>query len=197
MRKIRFKCFFQEWCSVQSVCLFMVAIFIISLLIKKFELSSVELAVWVQAVGAITSIWAAWWIASQQGERAKIERRRGDLAKCAAVLGLLEHVVRVVKHESSDDPKSISCSELRGSLEKTLSMLDGVDILSLPDQVVVRAVLSVRHAIEMFDLKVKGYQEYSNSTLYRMHYQSGFCVSCLKVVTQQIELCREVVESLS
>lgn len=197
MWKVKLKFFFQAWCSVQSVFLFLSVVFIIVLIVKKTELSSVELAVWVQAIGAIISIWAAWWIANQQGKRDQIERRRGDIAKCAAVLGLLEHVVRVVKFESSDDSKYINCHELRNCLEKTLAMLDNVDILSLPDQVAVRAVLSVRHAIEMFDLKIKDYQAFSNGRLNRIHYDFGFSRSCLEVLVRQIELCGELVRPSS
>lgn len=197
MQRVSFKSFFQAWCSVQSICLFLCIVYLIALAIRLFQLNSGDVASWVQAIGAIVSIWAAWWIASQQSTRAEIERRRGDLGKCAATLGLLEHVLRVVQHKPRQNQGTISGREVRSALQKALSMLDRVDVLTLPDPVIVRAVLEVRHAVEMLDLKINNYLDPGKDVLLVVQYNIGLSYECVAVVKEQMRLCKEVVASFS
>ena len=197
MQRVTFKSFFQAWCSAQSVCLFLFVTYFVALAVRSFQLNSGDIASWVQAIGAIISIWAAWWIASQQSKRAEIERRRGDLAKCAAILGLLEHILRVVKHKPLENQGTLSRREVRNALQKALSTLDQVDVLVLPDPVVVRAVLEVRHAVEMLDLKLHNSLGPSRDVLTVIQYDFGLSSKCVEVVKQQIDLCKAAVSMFS
>ena len=64
------KSLFKPLCSVQNVVLALSVIFILSLL----NLSSSELAGWVQAIGSIVAIWGAFQISNRQVERQELER---------------------------------------------------------------------------------------------------------------------------
>ncbi|MEC4167317.1 hypothetical protein VSQ82_08675 [Pseudomonas sp. MS-1(2024)] len=192
MNKNVFKYFFQEWCSVQSVCLFLCFIYLVALMVRVFELDSGDVASWVQALGAIISIWAAWWIARQQSKRTAAENKGKDLAKCFAIIGLLEHVLRIVRHEPRKNKATISGAEVRSGFGKALSMLDRVDVLMLPDIVLVRAVFEVRHEVELLDLKVKNYLSPGADVIMCFNYERGISVECIAVLKKQIILCEEI-----
>lgn len=196
MKKNVFRSFFQAWCSAQSVLLFLFIVYLVVLAVRSFDLGGGEMASWVQAFGAIISIWAAWWIASQQSKRSEAERRRGDIAKCTVILSLLEYVLRVVKHEIPEYQSARSGRDVRESLAKTLLMLDRIDMLSLPDPIVVSAVFEVRRAVEIFDLKLKECLRIGSNDLFKVHYDFGLSRSCVTEVRRQIELCKEAIDSL-
>ncbi|MGU9856210.1 hypothetical protein [Pseudomonas sp. LF245] len=193
MRKISFKSLMQAWCSVQSVCLFMVCVYLCALAIRVFQLDSGDVASWVQAVGAIISIWAAWWIARQQSVRAEVESRNLEVAKCLAVTGLLEHILRVVQHKPRKGQGTISGREVRSGLEKALSMLDRVDVLTLHDRVLVSAVLETRYAVEALDLKIADNLYPNRDALILFHYELGISTTCVGVLEHQIEQCKALV----
>lgn len=197
MWKDRFKTFFQAWCSAQSVILFLVFIFFIELAVKSFELSSAEVASWVQALGAIISIWAVWWIAIQQSKRAEEEKRHSNLAKSTAILGLLEYALRVVQCETPDNRSSRSANDIRDSLKNLLVMLDRVDLLLLPSSSLVSAVLEVRHAVEVFDSKIRDWSRSGSNTIFSIHYDYGLSRTCKVEIGSKIDLCKEVVKSFS
>lgn len=192
MHWISFKSFFQEWCSAQSVSLFLFAIYLIALMVRVFELDSADIASWVQAVGAIISIWAAWWIAGRQSKRSEAESRGQDLAKCFAIIGLLEYVLRVVQHEPRAGEGTISGAEVRSGLKKVIAMLDKIDVLTLPDSVLVCSIFEARHSVEMLDLKVKNYIRPTSDVIMFYAYQRGISTSCLELLKRQITLCKEV-----
>lgn len=197
MKKNVFRSFFQAWCSAQSVLLFLFVVYLVVLAVRSFNLGAGEMAGWVQAFGAIISIWAAWWIASQQSKRSEEAKGRADLAKSIAVLGLLEHVLRVVRHEAPDNQKRISGRDVRDSLDKVLAMLDRVDLLSLPDPALVTLVLDVRHAVEIFEFKVRNRLKPDRDTLFSLHHYCGFSLACKIEISSKIAICEEVVKSLS
>ncbi|MGP5450334.1 hypothetical protein ACTXOX_21485 [Pseudomonas helleri] len=115
------------------------------------------LASWVQAVGAIISIWAAWWIANRQIRKVELEKRHSDLAKCTAVLSVFEYVLLTVKNDNSFTYRPRNGNNIRESLSEVLLMLGRIDILSLPDPIIVNALFEVRRSVEILDFKVRDY----------------------------------------
>ncbi|MGY2173004.1 hypothetical protein [Pseudomonas gingeri] len=194
MQKVSFKSLLQAWCSFQSVCLFLFFVFLCALFIRVFQLSSADVASWVQAIGAIISIWAVWGIADRQSKKAAAERKSADLVKCAAIIGLLEQVKRVVDKKPRAGQGTISGQEVRLGVEKVLSMLDRIDVLTLPAPALAIAVLETRHALENLDLKVKEYIQYQSNTILVLHYQFTVARGCLGVVDEQILLCNKLVD---
>ena len=197
MQRISFKSLLQAWCSAQSVCLFLFVVYLLALAVRAFQLGSSDIASWVQAFGAIVSIWAAWWIASQQSRRAETENRRSDLAKCAAIVGLLEHVLRVVQHKPEENKGTISGLAVRAGLESVLSMLDRIDVLVLPDPAMVNAVFSARRAVEKLDIKIRDYLSPNRDAIIFIYYEFGLSVECVGELDCQLQLCGEVVSSYS
>jgi hypothetical protein len=193
MQGISFKSLLQSWCSAQSVCLFLFVVYLLVLAVRTFQLGSSDIASWVQAFGAIVSIWAAWWIASQQSRRAEAENRRSDLAKCAAIFGLLEHVLRVVQCKPEANKGTISGIAVCAGLESALSMLDRIDVLVVPDPVIVNAVFSARRAVEKLDIKIKDYLSPNRDAIIFIYYEFGLSVECVSELDHQIQLCRNVI----
>ena len=194
MQKFSFKTFFQAWCSFQSVCLFLFFVYFCALFIRLLQLDSSAVASWVQAIGAIISIWAAWGIAGRQSRKAEAERKSADLVKCSAIIGLLEQVKRVVDKKPQAGQGTISGQEVRLGVEKVLSMLDRIDVLTLPAPVLVIAVLETRHALESLDLKIKEYVQYHTNTMLALHYEFTISRDCLGVVDEQISLCKKFLD---
>lgn len=194
MQKVNFKSLLQAWCSVQSVCLFMFFIYFCALAIRYFQLNSGEVASWVQALGAIISIWAAWGIAGRQSRKAEAERKSADLVKCSAIIGLLEHIKRVVDKQPRSGQGTINAQEVKLGIEKVLSMLDRIDVLTLPVPVLVVAVLETRRALEDLDLKVREHMQFKMGTMLVLNYQISFAKSCLSVVDEQIALCNKLTD---
>lgn len=195
MQRIGFKSLLQAWCSAQSVCLFLFFAYLVGLAIRVFQLDSNNLASWVQAIGSIVSIWAAWWIASQQSKKSEAESKGKDLAKCHAIIGLLEHVLRAVKHEPRTGQSRIVGQEVRAGIEKLLAMLDRVDVLTVPNSTFVNAVFETRYAVEMLDLKVKDYLQDHRVYIGDIHYDISMSLPCIRVVEEQTRLCREAASS--
>ncbi|MCU1773255.1 hypothetical protein [Pseudomonas sp. 13B_3.2_Bac1] len=195
MHKVTFRSLFQAWCSAQSVCLFLFIVYILVLAVKTLQLGSSEVASWVQAIGAIVSIWAAWWISRQQSVRAVAESKRGDLAKSLAVAGMLEHILRLVQHEPRKNQGTISGREVCAAYANALSMLDRVDLLLLPHPALVQAVFLTRHAVEKLDLNIKLYLEPNKDAIIVNYYEFGLSVECVGEIKRQIEVCGVVAES--
>ncbi|MBW1249012.1 hypothetical protein I7860_20245 [Pseudomonas tolaasii] len=195
MQNISFKSILQAWCSAQSVCLFLFLVYLCALFIRVFKLDSTAVASWVQAIGAIISIWAAWGIASRQSRKAEAERARSDLVKCSALIGLLEHVKRVVEAKPRDGQGTISGHEVRLGIEKVLSMLDRIDVLTLPDPVLSVAVLETRHALEGLDLKIKDLIQYRMNAIMVLQYELSISRSCIGVVNEQLAHCKKLLDS--
>ncbi|MBH3464456.1 hypothetical protein I5Q49_06300 [Pseudomonas carnis] len=169
----------------------MFIVYLVSLAIRVFELDSSDVASWVQAFGAIISIWAAWWIASQQSKRAEAENKTKDLAKFYAVIGILEHILSTIKLEPRTGPGTISGEDVRAEVGKVLSMLDRVDVLTLPNPVLVESVFQTRRALEGLDLKARDYLRNYRTSIMLLHYDISMSLPCITSIEEQIKLCKE------
>lgn len=188
------KSLFKPLISVPNIVLCLSAAFVLVLALMKVELTTSEWASWVQAVGAIVSIWAAWVIASRQSRRAEKAAIRQDSAKCAAIVGVLNYALNVVEQESLTENRSVNTLHLRADIEKILSMLDRIDLLALPNPVVVTAVCTVRRSIELLDKKLN---EHRGASVFDLHYRLGLAMACISTTQQQILLCELAIAELA
>jgi hypothetical protein len=188
------KSLFQPLLSVPNIVLCLSAAFVLALALMKVELTNSEWASWVQAVGAIVSIWAAWVIASRQSRRAEKAAMRQDSAKCAAIVGVLNYALNVIEQESLAENGSVNPLHLRADIEKILSMFDRIDLLAIPDPVVVNAVCAVRRSIELLDKKLI---EHRGTTVFALHYRFGLARACISTTQHQILLCEVAIAELN
>ncbi|MCA5973046.1 MULTISPECIES: hypothetical protein [Pseudomonas] len=146
-------------CILESVVFLACAAFLIVALILTmafgFGLSKSEAASWVQAIGAIVSIWVAWWISAIQGRRAARLERQKILAKCEAIIGLLRSLKAVVKPDEVENDGT-KAKVLKLGLERASKIMDAIDISSLPDPVFVDSVFSARKEVETLMAKLSG-----------------------------------------
>lgn len=83
---------------------------------------------------------------------------------------------------------------MRADVEKVLSMLDRIDLLALPDPVVVNAVCTVRRSIELLDKKLA---EFIGHFVFALHYRRGVASVCISTTQHQILLCEVAVADLA
>ena len=188
------KSLFEPLISVPNIVLCLSAAFVLALALMKVELTTSEWASWVQAVGAIISIWAAWVIASRQSRRAEKAAMRQDVAKCAAIVGVLNYALNVIEQESLTENRSVSSIHIRADIEKVLSMFDRIDLLALPDPAVVNAVCTVRRSIELLDKKL---DEHMRTNVFALHYRFGVARACISTIRHQILLCEVAIAELA
>ncbi|WP_169775111.1 hypothetical protein [Pseudomonas sp. CES] len=138
---------FRPWLSVQNCCLGFAGIYVAVLLCRVYDLNSGEVASWVQAVGAIVSIWAAWFIAHAESARAARESKRQELSRCAGVIGNLQYVKGVVVELGESAAVALNSVQLKAALVELTDKLDRIDVMGLPSQVFVDAVCDVRREL--------------------------------------------------
>lgn len=112
-------------------------------------------ASWFQAVGAVVSIGAAWSIARSQSKKVESAERQRDRARCAAVIGVLTHAQNMIESYmgmSNDDTKN---SLLLTETSRILSVLNGVDLFSLPNPVLVNALCIARQKFELMEHELR------------------------------------------
>lgn len=143
-------------------------------------------AAWVQAVGAIASIWAAWSIARQQSKRVQADAKRADLAKCAAIAGLLRHALRVANHEPFGNEGTVRSEQLLHGIRDSISALDRVDVLLLPDPDLANAVFESKYALERLANRINAQDR---NVLMLLHYKLGVSRSCISTLEAQIKSC--------
>lgn len=162
------KSIFRPWLSVQNVTLGMALIFLFGLAIRVYDLSSGEVAGWVQAIGALISIWAAWSIARSQARSAEQVAKRAEVARCLAVIGVVRHVRSVIKshHSMGNSPEKIS--NFRGDVARLISTIDKIDLLSLSSPAYVEAVCEIRQMLE--DLATD-FNDYRMAMTYGIHFK--------------------------
>ncbi|MCW2272430.1 hypothetical protein [Pseudomonas sp. JUb96] len=142
------KSLFKPWLSVQNVVLVLAILYVGLLLARIFNLDSGQVASWVQAIGAIVSIWAAWSIAGAQGRRSALEARRLEVARCSGVIGILRHVDSVVDSLAGTNNEPVNVLVAKERFTALVQTLDKIDLLSLPSSVFVNAVCEVRQSLE-------------------------------------------------
>ncbi|WP_448176601.1 hypothetical protein [Pseudomonas putida] len=184
----------KPWCSVQNWALGISTLYLITLAVRTYDLKSSDIAAWVQAIGALVSIWAVWSIARQESKRSELEARRADVAKCSAVVGVLRHAFRVVYHEPYGNEGTVQVTELATDIGRMVDALDRLDVLMLPDDRLITAVFESKHVLERLQTKVRNYE---SSVYITEYYRRGAASMCLKVITAQLKACEAVIDELS
>lgn len=144
---------------------------------------------WVQAFGAMVSIWAAWVIARQQSKRAEVNARRADLAKCAAVVGVIGHSLRAVDLQPGPREGAINVAELIDRIDKSISSLERIDVLMLPDPDLVAAIFETMYSLQRLRIKVIAQDR---KFLVHNHYCFSIAANCMATLEEQIKICEEV-----
>lgn len=84
----------KPWLSVQNIVLMGAFVFLICLVIVRFELTRSEVASWVQAVGSIAAIWFALALGRQQMRSQDAARARALELKAGAFLAVFESAAK-------------------------------------------------------------------------------------------------------
>jgi len=180
------KSLFKPWLSVQNVVLVLAAIYLSLLIIRIYDLNKGEVASWVQALGAIVSIWAAWSIARTQGRRAALESRRNELARCAGIIGILKHIHLTIESSVGDINRSIDSSAIGANVSALIGTLDRLDLMLLPSAIFVEAICDARQRLETVQNELKAAGVYRGMLGYQFKTSvvRPFCNQVIKRIGQ-------------
>ncbi|KWV77725.1 hypothetical protein PFLL34_04244 [Pseudomonas fluorescens] len=144
-------------------------------------------ASWFQAVGAVVSIGAAWSIARSQSKKIENADRQRDKAKCAAVIGVLTHAQSMVESYMGMSNDQAKNSMFLNETSRILSMLNGVDLFSLPSPVLVNALCIARQKFELVEYELKN--PLNRGMLYVV-FPQAFGRSIIKALQDEIARCK-------
>jgi len=187
------KSLFKPWCSVQNLVLVLSLVFLALVLIRSYNLNSGEVASWVQAIGAIVSIWAAWSIAGSQGRRASREARRQELARCAGVIGILKHIESVIDSSFGKDNEAINVSSIKEDITTLVNTLDRIDLMSLPSATFVDAVCEVRQKVEAV---LAEFRDPLRAIRFGLHARFNLAGPIFKVIEKHVALCEAEIQRI-
>lgn len=187
------KSLFRPWLSVQNVCVAFALLYIGWLIIRTYTLSSSEIAGWVQAIGAIVSIWAAWSIAGSQGRRASLEARRLELARCAGVIGILRHIESVVDSSFGRGNEVLNVGSIKEDISTLVKTLDRIDLMSLPSATFVDAVCEVRQKVEAV---LAEFRDPLRAIRFGLHSRFTLARPVFKAIEKHVALCDAEVQRI-
>ncbi len=187
MMKNYLKNTFRSWLSVWKVAVAVVLMCGFIFVIRYYKLTSAEIAGWVQAVGALVSIWAAWSIARTQGLKAEIEARRVEAAKCAAVVGILEHVRSVINSHRKMGNDLGRIKVFCNDVTVLVSTLDKIDLLSLPGTTFVNAVCSTRQMLESL---INSFGDQHTAHMHGIYFEYSHGKEAFSLLDKHIAECR-------
>lgn len=141
------------------------------------------LASWVQAIGAVISIWIAWWLAHRQSRKAEQAEKRKDRAKCTSISRMILYVKGVYTAHASmtNDPDKIR--KLKADLNRAKDLMDGVDLYSLPEAGLIDCVCNVRKLLD------DTLEKFSDPRSYHHHavmFASGTMKPALRILDFEI-----------
>lgn len=187
------KSLFRPWFSVPNVCMAFALLYIGFLIIRTYNLSSSEIAGWVQAIGAIVSIWAAWSIAGSQLRRASLEARRLEIARCAGVIGILKHIESVVDFSFGRSNEIANAGAIRESMSTLVSTLDRIDLMGLPSAIFVDAICEVRQKLESMLME---FRDPLRAITFGMHLRHSHARPVLQEIKKHVSLCEAEVHRI-
>jgi hypothetical protein len=152
MLKNDWKKLLKFWCSVKNIFILLAVVVIAVVISKFFGLNSGEIASWVQAIGAIVSIWAAWSIAHSEGVRAAKEAKRQEISRCAGVIGILLNTKNAIESLGEEKAASLPTAQLKSSMLELTDRLDRIDYMNLPSQVFVDALCEIRKELNKINI---------------------------------------------
>lgn len=151
------------------------------------------LAIWLQSIGVLLSIWIAWLIARSQAKKIERSSDKLDKAKCGAVIGVLKHAkgVFVAHSNMSNDPDKIAQFKL--DLSRITLILEGVDLFSLPSLELITAICNVRQALEKVQFE---FRDARNSSMTGIHFRFGVGKTAMLQLDKEIESCEKVLRGM-
>lgn len=177
---------FKLWLSVQKIVLLLAVAFVLAICVSLYDLNRSEIASWVQALGALVSIWAAWSIARSQGLRAEAEARRSDEAKRAAVIGILEHSRSVIVSHQKMSNDTAKINNFLSDIARLIFTLDKLDLLSLPGPEFVNAVCSAR---QMLDTLQNEFKDTRTAYMHGIYFERSLGKRALTLLDKHITEC--------
>jgi hypothetical protein len=144
------------------------------------------LASWVQAAGALISIWAAWSIARSQSKKIEKADRQRDRAKYGAVIGILNHSKSVLQGYISMKDFRERQLKLKVDVVRLAAVLDGIDLLSLPSIQLVEAVCRVRQKFEEIDLFFK---DPNKASMVGFHFEFMVGDQAISLIEEEVQKC--------
>ena len=145
------------------------------------------LAVWLQAIGVLGSIWIAWAIARSQAKKIEDTDRKRDRAKCAAVIGVLNHAKTVLESNLDIYNQPEKIDPFLAEISRVLSVLSGVDLFSLPNAALVNALCVARQKFESVDFELRS-PIYRGQTL--INFKFGIGKPTIKALEEEIARCK-------
>ena len=145
------------------------------------------LAVWLQAIGVLGSIWIAWAIARSQAKKIEDADRRRDRAKCAAVIGVLSHAKTVLESNLEMSNRHEEKVAFLAEISRVLSVLSAVDLFSLPNSALVNALCVVRQKFESVDFELRAPDSHGTTWVY---FKRRIGQPAIKVLEEEIARCQ-------
>lgn len=147
---------FKPWLSVQNGVLAVAVVYVFVLLVRLNDLSSSDVASWVQAIGAIASIWGAFAISNSQLKKAEDRDRRVRAEKIDAYVQVRRTAVlaakavreSVLKKPSPEDFKAGWEAHEGGHLRASLDALEMIPVHELGTTANISAHLFVASALK-------------------------------------------------
>lgn len=144
------------------------------------------LASWVQAIGAIISIWAAWSIARSQSMKIEQAEMQRDRAKYEAVIGVLNHSKEVLQRYFEMTDYIERGAKLKADIYRLSAILDGLDLLSLPSGELVGVVCRIRSKLE--DVKLS-FESPDKASKIGFHFEDMVGKPVIALIEIEIEKC--------
>ncbi|MBC3339329.1 hypothetical protein HBO15_28585 [Pseudomonas sp. WS 5111] len=149
------------------------------------------LASWVQAVGAVVSIWIAWWLARRQSRKAELAEKRSDRAKCLSIRRMIIYVKGVYESHGSMTNNPDKMRKLRADLTRAKDLMDGIDLYSLPDASLIDCVCNVR---QLIDDTLEQFSDPRNSYHQAVVYRLATLAPAIRTLDAEIGECEKVVK---
>lgn len=153
------------------------------------------LASWVQALGAIFSIWVAWLIARSQAKKIERQSLRQDESKCNAVIQILRHAKLVIKSNFDMSNNSEKIERFRVDLSRLILLFGEVRLFDVPSADTFDALCIVRRDLEEVAIRFRRSPHFGEGIL-GINFRRGEGARMIELLDQQIERCEAAVKSL-
>lgn len=154
------KSLFKPWLSVQNVTIGLSIAFLFGLAIRRYELSSNEIAAWVQAVGSVAAIFTAIVVAHRDSslrQKSELNSRKGGLVRALAVTSdAIERVESAFDAANNFGTNSNLVAKVTSHLEQCLRYLTEALSVQGLDSDIYAELFSARKAVEDASLLLPG-----------------------------------------
>lgn len=169
----------KPWISVQNFVLAFAVIFFIAL----FDLSSSELASWVQAIGSITAIAAAVLISSsQRREQINAEKLRVEL-QLEMINTLAQRADRAVPFGST---AAINLQSSKNIIIGLRFSFEAINLVSLPDASLVEPICTIRDALRAIEAGIAASERSGQFAVYSSSAEFFVWVALVKASSKAI-----------